>query len=37
LEIDRQVQSELDRLRKRFESEVQERVAIEVKKYNVGA
>ncbi|CAG8324589.1 unnamed protein product [Penicillium nalgiovense] len=33
LEIDRQVQSELDRLRKRFESEVQERVAIEVKKY----
>lgn len=33
LEIDRQVQSELERLRKRFESEVQERVAIEVKKY----
>jgi NIMA (never in mitosis gene a)-related kinase len=33
LEIDRQVQSELDRLRKRFETEVQERVAIEVKKY----
>jgi NIMA (never in mitosis gene a)-related kinase len=33
LEIDRQVQSELDRIRKRLESEVQERVAIEVKKY----
>ncbi|CAG8023845.1 unnamed protein product [Penicillium salamii] len=33
LEIDRQVTSELDRLRKRFESEVGERVAIEVKKY----
>ncbi|KKK16045.1 hypothetical protein P175DRAFT_0511319 [Aspergillus ochraceoroseus IBT 24754] len=32
LEIDRQVQSELDRLRKRFESEVQERVALEVEK-----
>lgn len=32
LEIDRQVQSELDRLRKRFESEVQERVSIEVEK-----
>ncbi|KAJ5787823.1 hypothetical protein N7457_002813 [Penicillium paradoxum] len=37
LEIDRQVQSELDRLRKRFESEVQERVAIEVKKYKQNA
>ncbi|CAG7927469.1 unnamed protein product [Penicillium olsonii] len=33
LEIDRQVTGELDRLRKRFESEVGERVAIEVKKY----
>lgn len=33
LEIDRQVQSELDRLRKRFESEVQDRVAIEVEKH----
>lgn len=33
LEIDRQVQNELDRLRKRFESEVQERVAIEVQKH----
>ncbi|KAJ5092528.1 hypothetical protein NUU61_007398 [Penicillium alfredii] len=33
LEIDRQVQGELDRLRKRFESEVQERVSIEVEKY----
>ncbi|KAJ5742715.1 uncharacterized protein N7511_011116 [Penicillium nucicola] len=33
LEIDRQVQSELERLRKRFESEVQDRVAIEVKKH----
>lgn len=32
LEIDRQVQNELDRLRKRFESEVQDRVAIEVEK-----
>ncbi|KAJ5825304.1 hypothetical protein N7474_002442 [Penicillium riverlandense] len=32
LEIDRQVQDELDRLRKKFESEVQERVAIEVEK-----
>ncbi|KAJ5241961.1 G2-specific protein kinase nimA [Penicillium citrinum] len=32
LEIDRQVQNELDRLRKRFEGEVQERVAIEVEK-----
>ncbi|KAJ5376852.1 hypothetical protein N7509_013738 [Penicillium cosmopolitanum] len=32
LEIDRQVQNELDRLRKRFESEVQERVSIEVEK-----
>ncbi|KAI9367480.1 kinase-like domain-containing protein [Aspergillus egyptiacus] len=32
LEIDRQVQSELDRLRKRFECEVQERVALEVQK-----
>ncbi|KAF7717875.1 NIMA-related kinase [Penicillium ucsense] len=33
LEIDRQVQSELDRLRKRFEAEVQDRVAIEVEKH----
>ncbi|KAJ6027807.1 hypothetical protein N7499_001267 [Penicillium canescens] len=33
LEIDRQVQSELERLRKRFESEVQDRVSIEVKKH----
>ncbi|KAJ5180081.1 hypothetical protein N7492_003291 [Penicillium capsulatum] len=33
LEIDRQVQGELDRLRKRFESEVQDRVAIEVEKH----
>lgn len=33
LEIDRQVSGELDRLRKRFESEVQERVAIEVEKH----
>ncbi|PWY83465.1 kinase-like protein [Aspergillus heteromorphus CBS 117.55] len=32
LEIDRQVQNELEKLRKRFESEVQERVAIEVEK-----
>ncbi|EAW08841.1 serine/threonine protein kinase nimA [Aspergillus clavatus NRRL 1] len=32
LEIDRQVQNELDRLRKRFEFEVQERVNIEVEK-----
>ncbi|KAB8075655.1 kinase-like domain-containing protein [Aspergillus leporis] len=32
LEIDRQVQNELDRLRKRFESEVQERVAVELEK-----
>ncbi|KAJ5699020.1 G2-specific protein kinase nimA [Penicillium macrosclerotiorum] len=32
LEIDRQVQNELDRLRKRFESEVQERVSIELEK-----
>ncbi|KAJ5110097.1 G2-specific protein kinase nimA [Penicillium argentinense] len=32
LEIDRQVQGELDRLRKRFESEVQERVSIEFQK-----
>ncbi|KAJ5887496.1 G2-specific protein kinase nimA [Penicillium taxi] len=32
LEINRQVQNELDRLRKRFEAEVQERVAIEVEK-----
>ncbi|KAI2787192.1 G2-specific protein kinase nimA [Penicillium oxalicum] len=33
LEIDRQVQSELDRLRKRFEAEVQDRVSIEVEKH----
>ncbi|KAJ5595488.1 G2-specific protein kinase nimA [Penicillium hispanicum] len=33
LEIDRQVQNELDRLRKRFESEVQERVSIELEKH----
>ncbi|KAL4917732.1 kinase-like domain-containing protein [Aspergillus aurantiobrunneus] len=32
LEIDRQVQSELDKLRKRFECEVQDRVALEVEK-----
>lgn len=32
LEIDRQVQSELDKLRKRFEFEVQERVTMEVEK-----
>lgn len=32
LEIDRQVQSELERLRKKFESEVQDRVALEVEK-----
>ncbi|GAQ03787.1 G2-specific protein kinase nimA [Aspergillus lentulus] len=32
LEIDRQVQNELDKLRKRFEFEVQERVNIEVEK-----
>ncbi|KAJ5732434.1 G2-specific protein kinase nimA [Penicillium malachiteum] len=32
LEIDRQVQAELDRLRKRFETEVQERVALELQK-----
>lgn len=32
LEIDRQVQSELDRLRKRFEAEVQDRVSIELEK-----
>ncbi|PYH97645.1 kinase-like protein [Aspergillus ellipticus CBS 707.79] len=32
LEIDRQVQNELEKLRKRFELEVQERVAIEVEK-----
>ncbi|KAH8431566.1 G2-specific serine/threonine protein kinase [Aspergillus melleus] len=32
LEIDRQVQNELERLRKRFESEVQDRVALEVEK-----
>lgn len=37
LEIDRQVASELDRLRKRFESEVQERVSIEVKKHQANA
>ncbi|OQD75824.1 hypothetical protein PENDEC_c006G04843 [Penicillium decumbens] len=34
LEIDRQVQGELDRLRKRFEAEVQERVSIELQKHN---
>lgn len=33
LEIDRQVQNELERLRKRFESEVQERVALEVQRH----
>lgn len=32
LEIDLQVQSELDRLRKKFESEVQERVQLELRK-----
>ncbi|KAJ5263301.1 G2-specific protein kinase nimA [Penicillium angulare] len=32
LEIDRQVQSELDRLRKRFETEVQDRVSLELQK-----
>ncbi|KAJ0424331.1 kinase-like domain-containing protein [Aspergillus carlsbadensis] len=32
LEIDRQVQSELDKLRKRFECEVHERVSVEVEK-----
>ncbi|KAL2871505.1 serine/threonine protein kinase nimA [Aspergillus lucknowensis] len=32
LEIDRQVQSELDKLRKRFECEVQERVSLEIEK-----
>ncbi|KAL5339629.1 kinase-like domain-containing protein [Aspergillus crustosus] len=32
LEIDRQVQNELERLRKRFEGEVQERIALEVEK-----
>ncbi|GAT18751.1 G2-specific protein kinase NimA [Aspergillus luchuensis] len=32
LEIDRQVQNEIEKLRKRFECEVQERVAIEVEK-----
>ncbi|GKZ34274.1 G2-specific serine/threonine protein kinase [Aspergillus brasiliensis] len=32
LEIDRQVQNEIEKLRKRFESEVQERVALEVEK-----
>ncbi|KAL2845005.1 kinase-like domain-containing protein [Aspergillus pseudoustus] len=32
LEIDRQVQSELDKLRKRFECEVQDRVSIEAEK-----
>ncbi|KAL4898779.1 kinase-like domain-containing protein [Aspergillus ambiguus] len=32
LEIDRQVQAELDKLRKRFEIEVQERVSMEVEK-----
>ncbi|KAA8643416.1 hypothetical protein EYZ11_007295 [Aspergillus tanneri] len=32
LEIDRQVQNELEKLRKRFEFEVQERVALEVEK-----
>ncbi|KAL1965182.1 hypothetical protein VTN77DRAFT_5936 [Rasamsonia byssochlamydoides] len=34
LEIDRQVQMELDRLRKRFELEVQERVSAELEKLN---
>ncbi|KAK2746510.1 G2-specific serine/threonine protein kinase [Myotisia sp. PD_48] len=33
LEIDRQVQMELDKLRKKFETEVQERVALEVQKH----
>ncbi|KAG2418973.1 G2-specific protein kinase nimA [Aspergillus terreus] len=33
LEIDRQVQNELDKLRKRFEAEVQERVAVELEKH----
>lgn len=33
LEIDRQVQSELEKLRKRFEHEVQERVSVEVEKH----
>lgn len=33
LEIDRQVQNELERLRRRFESEVQERVSIELQKH----
>lgn len=33
LEIDRQVQSELDKLRKRFEVEVSDRVAVEVEKH----
>jgi serine/threonine protein kinase len=34
LEIDRQVQMELDKLRKRFELEVQDRVAVELEKQN---
>lgn len=33
LEIDRQVHNELERLRKRFEAEVQERVSIELQKH----
>lgn len=33
LEIDRQVQNELDKLRKKFEFEVQERVSVEVEKH----
>lgn len=33
LEIDKQVQAELDRLRRRFEVEVQDRVAVEVEKH----
>ncbi|KAL4904614.1 G2-specific protein kinase nimA [Aspergillus multicolor] len=37
LEIDRQVQSELDKLRKRFDCEVQDRVAHEVEKYRRNA
>ncbi|OJD18460.1 NEK protein kinase [Emergomyces pasteurianus Ep9510] len=37
LEIDRQVQMELERLRKRFDLEVQERVASELQKYRKSA
>ncbi|RDW72564.1 serine/threonine protein kinase nimA [Aspergillus mulundensis] len=37
LEIDRQVQNELDKLRKRFECEVQDRVAHEVEKHRRNA